>query len=324
MRTFRLSAGGLAALAACVALAACGSSEAQRGDRPVSLTLDFTPNAVHSGIYLSHARGFDEAEGVPLQIHQPSSSTDSVKLLLSGRSDFAIMDIHDLAIAREQGRDLVGVMALVQTPLAAVIAKPGTKSPKDLDGGSAGVTGLPSDVAVLNSVVRGGGGDPKSVKQVTIGFTAVPALVAGKVDAVTAFWNVEGVALKAKRPGVREFRVDRYGAPSYPELVLVTSRQTLQDDPDNVAATVRTIRRGYEEALKDPEAAVGALVAAAPGLRRSTVKAEFDAVAPSFTVGAKQYGELNEDRLNAWATWEKRFGITKRRPDVKQTFRFGL
>lgn len=302
-------------------LAGCGDSESERGSRPVSLTLDFTPNAVHSGIYLAHRRGFDAAEGVPLQIHQPSSSTDAAKLLLSGRSDFAIMDIHDLAIAREHGRDLVGVMAIVQSPLAAVIAKPGTRTPKELAGGTAGVTGLPSDVAVLDSVVRGSGGNPDSVEQITIGFTAVPALLAGKVDAVTAFWNVEGVALKAKRPGVRQFRVDDYGAPSYPELVLVTARTTLQDDPQEVNATIRAVRRGYEEALKDPESAQQALLTADRSLRKSTVKAEFDAVSPAFTAGAKYYGELNEARLQAWSIWEKKFGITKERPDVNQTFR---
>lgn len=305
-------------------LAGCGGSGNERGHRPVSLTLDFTPNAVHSGIYLAHARGFDDAEGVPLTIHQPSSSSDAAKLLLSGRSDFAVMDIHDLAIAREKGSDLVGVMAFVQTPLAAVIAKAGTRTPADLAGGTVGVTGLPSDVAVLNSVIRGADGDPGDVRQVTIGFTAVPALLAGKVDAVTAFWNVEGLALKAKRPGVREFRVDRFGAPSYPELVLVTARTTLQDDPGEVRATVHALRRGYEEALKDPEAAIEALVEAEPALRRSAVKDEFDAVSPSFTAGAKRFGELNEARLEAWAKWEQQFGITKERPKVHQTFRFGL
>src|SRR6476659_6587020 len=102
----------LPVLLVCALVTACGDSESERGSRPVSLTLDFTPNAVHSGIYLAHERGFDEAEGVPLHIHQPSSGTDAVKLLLSGRSDFAIMDIHDLALAREEDADLVGVMTL--------------------------------------------------------------------------------------------------------------------------------------------------------------------------------------------------------------------
>ena len=40
----------------------------------------------------------------------PSASTDSIKLLEAGRVDFAILDIHDLAIAREHGGNLVGIM----------------------------------------------------------------------------------------------------------------------------------------------------------------------------------------------------------------------
>ena len=54
----------------------------------------------------------------------PSSSTDSLKLLAAGRADMAVVDIHDLGLARERGGDIVGVGALVQRPLAAVIAGP--------------------------------------------------------------------------------------------------------------------------------------------------------------------------------------------------------
>ena len=44
-------------------------------------------------------------------------------------------------------------------------------------------------------IVRGDGGDPGGVREVTIGFQAVPALLAGRVAAATGFWNAEGVAL---------------------------------------------------------------------------------------------------------------------------------
>src|SRR5918998_219051 len=124
-------------------------------------------------------------------------------------------------LAGQQGRDVVGVMALVQRPLAAVIAQGDVRSPKELEGRRAGVAGLPSDTAVLRSVVEGAGGNPERVDQVTIGFNAVPALLGRRVAAATAFWNAEGVALR-ERGGpdrFREFRVDDYGAPSYPELV---------------------------------------------------------------------------------------------------------
>ena len=146
-----------------------------------------------------------------------SDSTDAVKLLVSGRAELAILDIHDLALARERGRDLVGVMALVQTPLAAILAAAVASARRATSrAGASASRGLPSDDAVLRSIVAGAGGDPAKVRRTTIGFSAVRSLLTGRVAAATGFWNVEGVALRARRPEIREFRVDDYGAPAVP------------------------------------------------------------------------------------------------------------
>jgi putative hydroxymethylpyrimidine transport system substrate-binding protein len=317
----RLLAVLLAALALALATGCGGAAPSDsRPDQDATLLLDFAPNAVHAGIYLAMQRGYDDAEGVHLRVQTPGTSTDGVKALLGGQADLAILDIHDLAIARERGRDVVGVMAIVQTPLAAVIAQPGIRRPRDLAGRRVGVTGLPSDDAVLRSIVAGDGGDPAKVHRVTIGFDAVSALLARRVSAATAFWNAEGVALQAKRPGMRQFLVDDYGAPSYPELVLATSRETLETNGAVVRAAVRALRRGYEATIDDPASAVSALTDAEPSLNRDLTARELDAVSPSFTAGATHYGELDPARLQAWATWEQRFGIVKRKPDVAAAF----
>ncbi|MBW3652985.1 MAG: ABC transporter substrate-binding protein [Actinobacteria bacterium] len=311
----------LLVLLAAPALAACSSDESAAAPNvDAGLLLDFQPNAVHAGIYTAVARGYDTALGVDLRVRAPGSSTDAVKLLASGRVDLAILDIHDLALAREAGSDLVGVMALVQTPLAAILAQPAIRTPRDLEGRRVGVTGLPSDDAVLRSIVAGAGGDPGKVRATTIGFTAVRSVLTGRVAAATGFWNAEGVALRAKRPEIREFRVEQFGAPAYPELVLTVTRETLQDRASLVRATVAALARGYEEVLSDPENGVSTLVEAVDGLQRDQVQLELDAVSPSFTAGARGFGELDRARLEAWARWERRFGITKREPDVGLAF----
>jgi putative hydroxymethylpyrimidine transport system substrate-binding protein len=314
--------------AALLLLAGCGGTSG--GDRPneeATLLLDFTPNGVHAGIYVATARGYDDAEGVALEVRAPSASTDALRLLQGGRADMAILDIHDLGLARETGThppDIVGVMAVVQRPLASVLAQPAVRRPRDLEGGNAGVTGLPSDVAVLRSVVAGDGGDPDRVRTTTIGFEAVKALLAGRVDGATAFWNVEGVALHEQRPDMQEFRVDDYGAPAYPELVLCVSRGTLEERRPVIAATIRALQRGYTQAQADPESAVTALVDAGTGLDRDTAQAQLDAVAPAFTAGARAYGELREDVLREWARWDVEFGILETAPDLSRTFDFSL
>jgi putative hydroxymethylpyrimidine transport system substrate-binding protein len=304
-----------------LAVGGCGSTSGQ--DRPgkeATILLDFAPNAVHSGLYLATARGYDEAEGVELTIRAPGQSTDALKLLEAGRADMAILDIHDLGLARQEGHDIVGVMAFVQRPLAAVLAQPSITSPRDLEGERAGVTGLPSDDAVLASIVAGDGGDPDKVRKVTIGFQAVKALLAGRVAGATAFWNAEGVALRRERPEMREFRVDDYGAPPYPELVLCVTRATLEDDAPTLRATVRALQRGYGEAQRDPESAVAAMREAEPRLDETALTAELDAVDEAFTTGARAFGQLKPSVLRAWARWDVRFGILDKPPDVGRAF----
>jgi ABC-type nitrate/sulfonate/bicarbonate transport system substrate-binding protein len=318
----RLLSSLAAACLSALALAACGGTS-NSGTDDASLLLDFTPNAVHTGIYTALARDFDGAEGVRMRVRTPSDSTDPVRLLTAGRVDLAVMSISDLAIAREGGADLVGVMALVQRPLAAVLAQPSIRSPRDLEGRRVGVTGLPSDVAVLDSIVRGAGGDPAKVRRTTIGFAAVPSLLSRRVQAATGFWNAEGVALRRERRGpgrFRTFRVEQFGAPPYPELVVVATATTLQDDPDLAPGLVAALRRGYDEALLDPDLAVETLVRRNRGLERGPVLEELQAVQGAFRAGGR-FGELDPGRLRAWARWAKRSGLVDEEPDVDLAFR---
>src|SRR3954466_3712438 len=230
----------LPALAVLAALAAgCGDSSNTSGPAPLSLALDFTPNAAHAPIYAAVRTGADRRHGVRLRILGPGTGTpDSLKLVTSGRADVGVLEIHDRGPAAARGADIVGIGALVQKPLAAVIARAGTGRPRDLAGKTVGVTGLPSDVAVLNAVVSGDGGDFSAVKQQTIGFSAVPQMIAGRVDGVTAFWNAEGVVLHQRGVKTSDFRVDRYGAPPYPEVVLFVKRSTFANKREQLRELV--------------------------------------------------------------------------------------
>jgi ABC-type nitrate/sulfonate/bicarbonate transport system substrate-binding protein len=314
------------ALLAAAGLSACGGGHASggsssRGASPrVSLVLDFTPNAVHAGIYTALQRGYDRDAGIDLHVIVPSQSTDAIKLLATGRADFAILDIHDLAIARERGQRIAGILPIVEQPLASVIAAPSIHDPAQLQGRTVGVTGDPSDTAVLDSVLRGSHAVPAKVKRITIGFDAVADLLAGRVDAATAFWNDEGVTLQRRRPGFHVFRVDRYGAPSYPELVVCASDAFLHAHPDLARALVHTLSRGYDAVVGHPQAAARALESQVPGLDPTLVSAELAKLEPAFTGPEHRFGVLDVPLLRRWARWEQRFGIVRRVPDVATTF----
>ncbi|MCW2986733.1 MAG: hypothetical protein JWR63_4303 [Conexibacter sp.] len=308
-----------AALAAgCGAQASSSSGSAARPR--VQLALDFTPNAVHAPIFAATRTGRDEANGVRLVIRQPGSGPDALKLVAAGRLDLGVLDIHDLAIARERGIDVVGVAALVRRPLAALVARPSIKRPRDLEGHAVGVSGLPSDPAFLDAIIGHDGGDLRRVHQVTIGFNAVSGILAGKIDAAPVFWNAEGVALKRRGVAVREFRVEDYGAPAYPEVVFVTARRTLERERDRIRRTLLAIRDGVAAVRRDPAAAVTQIAHEAQTDDTGLIGDQLRAVAPIFA------DDLRLDRhvLDQWAAFDARLGIVKARPDVARSFDFSV
>ena len=299
-----------------------GRPEAPAGAEPqrVVLSLDFIPNAVHAPIYAARSAGHDRANGVALEIRKPSGGPDALKLVASGRVDLGVLDIHDLAIARERGTDLVAIAALVDEPLAALIARPGIDRPRDLEGRTVGVSGLPSDPAFLRAILRHDGADYDRVRQVTIGFNAVSRLLSRRVDAVPAFWNAEGVALRERGMDVQEFRVEEYGAPAYPEVVMVTARRTLRQKRELLSRTLAALEAGRRETLADPDAAVETIARAAETRDEGLVRAQLDAVAPVFAEGLR----LERRVLEEWADFDARIGIVRRRPDVDDAFDFSL
>jgi NitT/TauT family transport system substrate-binding protein/putative hydroxymethylpyrimidine transport system substrate-binding protein len=231
------------------------------------------------------------------------------------------MDINDFGIARERGLDIVAVAAIVQRPLASVIAadREEIKTPEDLEGKSIGVTGVPSDDAVLDTVLASAGLDSDSVKRITIGFKAVPALASGRIDAATAFWNAEGVELKRLGVPTRELRVDDFGAPRYPELVVATSRETLDREPELACAAASALGRGYGVLGSDPDGALEDLMGQVPGLAGASQEAQLDALvdatAFSPTRGEQPSVELSGAATGEWTGWARRHGVLDQSAD---------
>ncbi|MBS1846186.1 MAG: ABC transporter substrate-binding protein [Actinobacteria bacterium] len=311
----------LAAALLLAGLAGCGGSGAEPGaPKGATVVLDFVPNAVHTGIYAGQAQGFYKDAGVDLNIQVPGESTDAPKLLAAGRTDFAILDITDLGIADENGLELVGLMPIVQRPLAAVLARRDgpVKRPRDLDGHTVGVTGLPSDTAVVDSEVSADGGDPAGVQEVTIGFNAVASLAAGRVDAATGFWNAE--AVEAERQGIplRVFKVDEFGAPSYPELVLTTTRKELKEDPALVEGMVEATTQGYEFTESKPQKALDDLLAANKSLERADQQAQLKVLLPALAPAP-----FDEAVLKEWSVWASSHDLLPEPLEPKSAFELG-
>ena len=186
--------------------------------RQATLILDFVPNAVHAGIYRALAAGYYREQGIDLRVVTPSASTDTLKLIDAHSAQFGLADGSDVAGLIARGGDAQAVMAIVQRPLGGLIASASERlrSPADLQGRTVGITGVPSDTAVLDTEVRHAGGDPRRVHVVTIGFDGAQALVAGQDRGVHRVHPRRRRAAAGERPsdhGVRAGPQRRPGVP---------------------------------------------------------------------------------------------------------------
>ncbi len=279
----RLALTFVAAVALTPGFAACGDdNEGDVSLQRATLVLDYLPNGVHAGIYEAIANGHYEEVGIDLEVVTPTSTADTLRLIEAGKADFGLADGIDIATQIDAGRDAQAIMAVTQRPSGGLItlAGEGIESPSDLEGKTVGVTGVPSDEAVYETIVEGDGGDPASARVVTIGFNGVQALRAGKVSAFTGYIPADATAIEAAGQDTRSFAFDRYGGPSYPGLVAFSTRSRIEEDPELMAGFVAATTRGYEDADEDPAAAVDDLVESNPEIDPGLAEKTFEAYRP--------------------------------------------
>lgn len=311
----RAGAALLAALTFALALASCGSEE--HGSTPAAvseggtaiarlperteatLVLDFVPNAVHAGIYRAVAAGYYDDANVDLRIIQPTSTADTLKLIDAGKADIGLADAIDVAGQIGAGTDAQAIMPIVQRPLGGLIAADDIADPRELEGKRVGVTGVPSDRAVLDTIVADAGGDPDAVDVVTIGFNGAQALAAGKLAAFTGYWPADATQLDVEGTTTRIFPLDEHGGPAYPGLVAFSTRRRIAEDASLLRAVATATARGYEDAVADPDAALDDLLAENPALQRDVTSAQLDAYGPLFQAGAPAYGVFSPAALRA-------------------------
>jgi putative hydroxymethylpyrimidine transport system substrate-binding protein len=119
---------------------------------------------------------------------------------------------------------------------------------------------------------------------------------------------------------VREFRGEDYGAPAYPEVVLMTTRRVLERRRNDLARFLAAVGDSVRSVLRDPSPAVRQVAAEAGAEDVGLVAAQSRAVRPLLDPSL----HLDRRVLERWAAFDAHVGILKRRPDVARAFVFDV
>jgi putative hydroxymethylpyrimidine transport system substrate-binding protein len=310
-------------------LAACADDDDNGGesDEPiaVSVALDWFPWAQHSALYLAQEEGFFEEEGLVVDFHVPANPEDGLKLVGSGEEDFAISYQADVLLARGEDIPVQSVAALVQHPLNGIMSleSTGISRPSDLAGKQVGYAGLPSDEALVEAVLEADGLTLEDVELVNVGFNLAPSLVSKQVDAVIgAYWVYESFQIENESgDAVNVIPLTDWGVPDYYELVLVTSDEMEDENPETIEKFVRALQRGYEAAADDPEAAIAALLENNADAVEEIEDASIVLLVPFWTdEGDVEFGTQTSDNWERYAEWLKANGLLADDVDSSDAF----
>lgn len=300
-------------VAAALLIVSCG--EKARGPsagspRQIRVILDYLPNAVHVGFYQAEGAGYFRDEGLAVRIDAPTSSSDTLRLMAAGQAEFGLVSLLDFISVRAKGEPLKIIMAVEQRPLAALIAlrKSGIERPKDLNGRLVGTTGVISDDAGVRWMIKHDGGNPAAVKLINIGFNTAQQIIAGNVDAAFGFWTQEGVQVAAHQPAT-VMRLNDYGVPPYPELIVFAREDFLAKEPETARGFLRAVTKGYNDAMAKPEVACAAMAGRVEGETTKGLMPYLEAVTPVLRADAPAYGWLNIPVLRDYLMWIRQIGV---------------
>ena len=232
-------------------------------ENELSLALDWYPNSNHAGIYSAIDEGFFDEEGIKLSVYTPSDPTAIISSVASGRDDFGLSYHPDILQAQSAGLEIVSVLSISQHPLNSIMTlkKSSIKNPSDLRGKVIGYPGIPSNKAMLETVLSSQNININDVETVDVGFELVKALVSGSVDAIIgAYWTHESIVMELQGYEIEIMRLEEWGVPDYYELILITNKSFLEENKSDVEKVVNSFKKGYEFSIKNPQESITSLI----------------------------------------------------------------
>lgn len=307
--------------AGCIALslAACGSGETSQEENEkekITFVLDWTPNTNHTGLYVAQEKGYFEDEGLEVEIVQPPEDGADA-LVASGKAQFGIsfQDTMAPGVVGEDALPTTAVAAVVQHNTSGIISRKGEgmDTPKGLEGKKYATWDAPIEKAMMENVVEADGGDFSKVELIPSTVTdEVSALESKSVDAIWIFYAWAGVATEVAGLETDYFAFkDINPAFDYYTPVIIGNNEFLEKEPETAKKFLSAVKKGYEDAIEDPDGAAEILCEAAPELDQELVKASQEYLKDQYIADADRWGYIDPDRWNLFYNWLNENGLTE-------------
>ncbi len=306
-------------LAACSpktgALVPSAGTGSARDPQKITFVLDWTPNTNHTGLYVAQEKGYFEDAGLEVEIVQPPEGGAEV-LVASGKAQFGIsfQDTMAPALVGEGALPIKAVAAILQHNTSGIISRKGEgiDTPKGMEGKKYATWESPIELATLQNLVAGDGGDFDKVNLIPNTVTdEVSALKTNSVDAIWIFYGWAGVKTELEGLETDYFAFcDLNPVFDYYTPVVISGNQFLEEEPDTAKAFLAALGKGYEDAAHNPQEATDILCRAVPELDPELVLKSQQYLAGEYLADAPSWGYMDPERWNRFYSWLNENGLS--------------
>ena len=297
-----------AALAVVLSCAICSGAMAQQKVTKVTLvSSSVNPPSVSNVYYLGALEGPFQRHGLDVQLQQSSGSPSSLAAIVSGKAEFASINLNTLANAAAEGvKAKIVVTGNFDFP-GLIVSRPDITSIKMLEGKRMGASALGSiEYTVARGYLSNRGVDFSKIDWVATRQTSatIQVLTSGQISA--AWLNMaSAVSALQVAPNLKVLvnaeELSRV-APTTGGIVVVTNRYAEQH-PEVIEAFVEATIEGNRELFKDRQFFDKTVEKWMPGVYSAEQKTLlYDAYRPSWGVNAGLNMKVMGEVLEGWKT----------------------
>lgn len=226
-----------------------------------SLRLDWIIQANVAAFYYGLDRGFYKAQGIDLTIYEGKGSSLSAKLVAQKKDTFGLTDVGVAVRSIELGLPIKIVWCYFQqTPISVLsLAKNPIREPKDLIGKKVVSSAGSSMTNLFDPLLKRNGIDRSKVELFSSDPPFQPLLMAGRVDAMLGYWMNNRPMLEEMGAKVVVLKFYDWGMNVLSNGV-TAHHDTIAAKPDLIRGFIRASMQSWNEAQKNPEAAIDSLM----------------------------------------------------------------
>jgi NitT/TauT family transport system substrate-binding protein len=216
----------------------------------------------YAPVVMGVQRGYFKDLGLDLRLDQGKGSGATVRQAGTKNDKFVWADQSAVFVAAARGVPIKTLMVMAYSNLAVIWieGRASVKSGKDLIGRKISATPGDGNTQMWPAVLAANNLKPTDVEMVFMDGTAAPAaLREGRVDLMLGGASDQAASLRSVGVPARATMFAELGVPTLGSGV-VTHPDTIKESPELCRKLIAGLQKSWEEGLKDPEAAIQAII----------------------------------------------------------------